>query len=148
MRWRASGRGRWGTSWSSFPRPTCAAYKRPQSLLDAFAQGDASVPEREVLERTARGSLAQRRLVRIDGAEHAKSGQATCRHCRERIERGVWRIRLVYFEEGRFVAGGYIHLSCRGDYFETADVFDHVLQFSAGLSAEEREELQREMTGA
>jgi hypothetical protein len=84
-------------------------------------------------------------LVRIDGAERAKSGQATCRHCRERIERDAWRIRLVYFEEGRFIPGGTIHLTCAPAYFETTDLLEHVLTFSAGLSDEERGELQRQM---
>jgi len=125
--------------------PTCAAYKRPESLLEGLGQATEVVPEREKLEQLARGTLAQRRLVRIDGAERAKSSQATCRHCRERIERDAWRIRLVYFEEGRFIPGGTIHLTCAPAYFETTDLLERVLAFSASLGAEEREELKREM---
>ncbi len=123
--------------------PACAAYKRPEPLLQHLAQTQASVPGGEGLESAARGSLAQPRLPRIDGAERAPSGQARCRHCHEPIEKSAWRIRLVFHEEGTFAAGGFIHLACRGPYFETADILDHVLHFSRALSADEREELRR-----
>ncbi len=123
--------------------PLCAAYKRPEPLLEALAAATESVPDREKLERAARSSLAQRRLPRIDGAERAPSGQAKCRSCREPIERGSWRIRLVFYEEGRFAPGGFVHLACRKAYFETDDILAPVLHFSRDLSADEREELRR-----
>lgn len=123
--------------------PACAAYKRPEPLLQALGEAPGNVPDRGKLERAARGSLQHRRLPRIDGAERAPGGQARCRHCREPIERGSWRIRLVYYDEGRFSPGGYVHLGCRKAYFETDDILDHVLHFSAALSDGEREELRR-----
>jgi hypothetical protein len=123
--------------------PACGAYKRPEPFLQALAGTSLEVPGREGLERAARGSLAHRRLPRIDGAERAPSGQARCRACRERIERGSWRIRLVFFEEVRFAPGGYVHLDCRQAYFETEDLRDQVLHFSRALNDEAREELRR-----
>jgi hypothetical protein len=108
-----------------------------------MAETTMDLPAREALERAARGSLAHRRLPRIDGAEKAPSGQAKCRSCRERIERGSWRIRLVFYEEGRFAPGGYVHLGCRQAYFETSELRDQVLHFSPALSGEERKELRR-----
>jgi hypothetical protein len=123
--------------------PACAAYKRPEPFLQALAESPPDGPDREGLERAARGSLAQHRLPRIDGAERAPSGQARCRSCRQRIERGSWRIRLVFYEEGRFSPGGYVHLGCRRAYFETDDVHDQLLHFSAALNAEEREDLRQ-----
>jgi hypothetical protein len=123
--------------------PACAAYKRPEPLLQALGETLENVPDREQLARAAHSSLAQRRLPRIDGAERAPSGQAKCRSCREPIARGSWRIRLVFYEEGRFSPGGYVHLDCREAYFETDDVLEHVLHFSPGLSDGEREELRR-----
>jgi hypothetical protein len=122
--------------------PLCAAYKRPEPLLQALEQA-AQVPERDTLAAAARVSLAHRRLPRIDGAEHAPSGQARCRHCRELIERGSWRIRLVFYEEGRFSPGGYVHLACRGAYFEQHEILEHVLRFSTGLTDEELSDLTR-----
>jgi hypothetical protein len=121
--------------------PLCAAYKRPEPLLETLAASVPAVPEREALERAARSSLAQRRLPRIDGAERAPGGQATCRSCRQPIARGSWRIRLVFYEEGRFSAAGFVHLECRKAYFETDDVLEHMLHFSPALSAAEREAL-------
>lgn len=123
--------------------PLCAAYKRPQSVLDTLGEGAANVPDREALERAARGSLAHRRLPRIDGAERAPGSQARCRHCREPILRDSWRIRLVYFEEGFFSPGGFVHWACRNAYFETDELMDQVLHFSRELNADDREELRR-----
>jgi len=122
--------------------PLCAAYKRPEAVLAYLADAQANVFDRERLERAARASLAQRRLQRIDGAERAPGAQATCRHCRERIERGAWRIRLVFFEEGRFSPAGYVHLSCAPGYFEGHDVLEQALHFSPGLGDADREALR------
>ena len=99
--------------------PACAAYKRPEPLLQALGEAVENVPDRERLERAAHSSLAHRRLPRIDGAERAPSGQAKCRSCHQPIVRGSWRIRLVFYEEGRFSPGGAVHLDCRKAYFET-----------------------------
>ena len=123
--------------------PACAAYKRPEPLMQALAETQQEIPHRERLERAAQSSLAHRRLPRIDGADRAPSSQARCRHCREPIARGSWRIRLAFHQDGRFTPGGYIHLACRKDYFESEAIFEHVLHFSASLSEGEREELRQ-----
>ena len=60
--------------------PLCAAYKRPEAILETLAAG-VEAPDRDALERAANASLAQARLRRIEGVERAK-GQATCHHCR------------------------------------------------------------------
>lgn len=123
--------------------PACAAYKRPEPLLEALAETSESVAEPEALRRAAERSTTQRRLPRIDGAERAPTGQAKCRSCREPIERGAWRIRLVFYEDGRFSPSGFVHTGCRKAYFESDDVLEPVLHFSPDLSVEEREELTR-----
>ena len=122
--------------------PMCAAYKRPEAMLEALGQSGEGGPERAALERIANASLAPPRLRRIDGGERAK-GQATCRHCREPIPRGAWRIRLVFYEEGQFSPSGFIHFDCRAAYFEADLAVDQVLHFSTGLSDADREELRR-----
>ncbi|MBI4292648.1 MAG: hypothetical protein HY661_14325 [Betaproteobacteria bacterium] len=123
--------------------PACAAYKRPEPLLQTLGGTLENIPDRARLERAARSSLAHRRLPRIDGAERSPSGQAKCRSCHKPIGRGSWRIRLVFYEEGLFSPGGFVHLDCRKAYFETDDILDLVLHFSSGLSDGEREELKR-----
>jgi len=123
--------------------PMCAAYKRPEPLLETLEGATQNVPAREALERAARASSAHRRLPRIDGGEPSPSGQAKCRSCREPIARGVWRVRLVFYEEGRFAPSGFVHLACRKAYFETGDVLEPLLRFSPSLSDEQRKELAR-----
>jgi hypothetical protein len=123
--------------------PVCAAYKRPQALLEALGQTPESVPGRDGMERAARRGMTLPRLVRIDGAERAPGGQALCRSCRQQIARGSWRIRLVFYEEGRFSPGGFVHLECRETYFGTDDVLEPLLYFSAALTNVEQEELRR-----
>jgi hypothetical protein len=123
--------------------PLCAAYKRPQPLLDALEQTTESVADQEGLRRAALGSVTYPHIPRIDGAEKSPSGQAKCRSCHEPIERGSWRIRIVFYEEGRFAPGGYLHLGCRNAYFDTAEVLEPVLRFSPALSEAERAELIR-----
>ena len=123
--------------------PLCAAYKRPQPLLEALTETAMSVPDRDGLERVALRSMAHERLQRIDGAERSRSGQAKCRSCHEPIVRGSWRIRVVFYEEGRFAPGGYIHLACRKVYFETDEILEQVLHFSPASSDADREDLIR-----
>jgi hypothetical protein len=123
----------------------CAAFKRPEPLLPALAATTADVPDRDRLERAAQLGVAHPRLPRIDGAERAPSGQAKCRHCQEPIERGTWRIRIGFWEDGRVAPGGYVHLGCRESYFETGDVLERLLQFSPGLDDAEREALRKEL---
>jgi len=123
--------------------PLCAAFKRPEVLLQALGEASPDLAARETLERAARTSSSFRRLPRIDGAERAPSGQAKCRSCREPIARGTWRIRLVFYEEGRFSSGGCVHLDCRRLYFERDEVLEPVLHFSSGLDESERADLVR-----
>lgn len=121
--------------------PLCAAYKRPQPLLEFLEQTTESVADKENLRRAAHKSVTNPRIPRIDGAEKSRSGQAKCRNCHEPIVRESWRIRIVFYEEGRFAPGGYVHLGCRTAYFESDEVLEPVLQFSPALSETERAEL-------
>ena len=126
--------------------PLCAAYKRPEAMHEALQAGGA-VPDRASLEAAVLSASAFHRLPHIDGAERSPTGQAKCRHCREVIEKGAWRIRLVFHEEGTFSPGGFIHMGCRRAYFETGDMVEHVLHFSHALGDEERAALKSELLG-
>jgi hypothetical protein len=123
--------------------PLCAAYKRPQPLLEVLEQTTESLSDQESLKAAALRSVTHPRIPRIDGAEKSRSGQAKCRNCHEPILRESWRIRIVFYDEGRFAPGGYVHLGCRTAYFETNEVLEPVLHFSPTLSETERAELIR-----
>ena len=122
--------------------PACAAYKRPEAIVASLADAPPELPEQVDLERIAAATSALPRLMRIDGAERAPSSQARCRQCKEPIEKGGWRIRLVFHEEGTFSPGGFLHLRCRAPYFETADVLFPVLHFSPALDDADRDALR------
>lgn len=125
--------------------PECAAYKRPEPFLETLGATTESLSDSERLESEARRGIAHRRLPRINGAQRASAGRAQCRSCRETIKKGVWRIALVYYEEGRFVPSGFIHLRCSQSYFETADVMGRLRRFSPELTEQDLSELRSEL---
>lgn len=127
----------------------CAAMKRPDVLLETLDYDEmAGVTDKEAeLRATATTGLEHRRLPRINGAERSPSGRARCRHCRETIDRDAWRIGLVFYEEGQFNPGGFIHASCALPYFETADaetadILPRIANFSPDLSGADLESLR------
>ena len=135
--------------------PMCAAYKRPDAMIEALETAEpvtsaaAGVPfDRAELERIARIGVTYHRRPRIDGAERSPSSQARCRQCKEPIEKGAWRVRLVFHEEGVFSPGGFIHLACRQPYFETDDIVDAVMHFSAALEEADRAALEQELAAS
>ena len=122
--------------------PLCAAYKRPEAMLESLAHAPEGL-DRAQLEHAAQPGVAHRRLPRVDGAERSPSGQASCRQCREPIAKGTWRIRLSIFDEGRFNPAGYVHLACCGAYFESDDIVERALHFSPQLAPADRDELKQ-----
>ncbi|MGE0816928.1 MAG: hypothetical protein AB7O93_26555, partial [Vicinamibacterales bacterium] len=117
--------------------PVCGAYRRPEAFLAALAAlADTSVPlpDRERLEAAAALGTAHHRLARVDRASRAPSGRAACRACREPIPKGEWRIGLLFWQDGRFVPAGYVHLACAGSYLETTDILDRLRHFTPDLT--------------
>jgi hypothetical protein len=92
-------------------------------------------------------------LQRIDGAERAPTGRAACRHCREAIAKGSWRIPLVFYEDARFSPAGFVHVRCAPAYFEAGPtgsrgagaLLERVRHFGRALSAEDLAEIEREL---
>lgn len=125
----------------------CGAYKHPQPYLDAAVDTTETIENAEWLEAEARRSLEHKRLPRLNGAERAPTGRASCRSCREPITKGAWRISLVFYEEveGRFQPSGFIHPKCSKDYFGTNDVMARLQHFSPELELDDIEELRAEL---
>ncbi len=134
------------THWFHLP---CAAMKRPDVFLDTVSEPEFRkvVPDVKDLRRTAEEGITYRRLPRVDGAERSPSGRAACRSCKELIEKDVWRIKLVFYEEGMFNPAGYIHATCSKDYLETNDVVDRIANFSSELDERDLSEI-RELSHA
>jgi hypothetical protein len=100
--------------------PLCAAYRRPERIAPLLRQGEAAagLSDRSNLLEQAELGIAHPRLPRIAGAERSTSGRARCRHCRELIAEGTWRIKLSSFEaSGFFEPLGFVHAGCAQGYF-------------------------------
>jgi hypothetical protein len=123
----------------------CAAYRRPEAFLELVqseeAPGSETIPDRERLVREATLGVEHRRVPRIAAAGRAPTGRATCRACKSLIEKGGWRIALVFYEEGRFSPGGFVHAACAASYFETSDILGRLKHFSPDISEEDLVEL-------
>jgi hypothetical protein len=128
--------------------PLCAAYKRPQPILETLESRTETEPieDQERLVAAAREGVAHPRLARINGAERASSGRAECRSCHAPIAKGAWRIPLVFYEDGRFAAAGFIHVPCAPKYFETAaDVMPRIRHFAPALAADDVKEIEAQL---
>jgi len=125
---------------------TCAAYRRPEPFLDAMKAAPdiaAQLEDRDDLEREAALGAAHHRLPRVNVAERASTGRATCRACRTTIEKDTWRISLVFYEDGRFSPSGFIHLGCVAAYIETTAIVPRVRHFTPALTADDLAEIER-----
>ena len=125
----------------------CGAYKRPEPYLEAARSTTETIEQAEWLETEAKRSLEHRRLPRLSGADRAPSGRARCRSCKEPIEKGAWRISVVYYDEevGRFEPAGFIHTKCAKEYFGTSDVTDRLKHFSPALGESDVDEIRSEL---
>lgn len=121
----------------------CAACMRPEKFGAFLATFTDPLPNREWLEETARVGVAHRRLPRIARAERASSGRATCRFCRELIEKGSFRIALQMFEDTRMNPIGTIHVSCAEGYFGVRDIVPRLAKLSPDLTEADLQEIQR-----
>jgi len=127
----------------------CGAFKRPEAILEALNAPEAAgtnIERRAWLEDTAKQGVEHRRLPRANGAERASTARAACRSCREKIPKDSWRIRLEFFEDGRFDPSGFIHVACAEAYFGTGNVLERLKQFSPGLGEEDEQSLERSLS--
>ncbi|HEY4102423.1 MAG TPA: hypothetical protein VGM44_00975 [Polyangiaceae bacterium] len=123
----------------------CAACARPESFAPVLSEYSEALAERGALEELARAGITEPRLVRILRAERASSGRAKCRHCREAIAQGGWRLALQIFEEGRFNPIGTIHAGCAVGYFKLEPPLSRLKLPSNALSDAELGEVVSEM---
>lgn len=126
--------GATSTHWFHLP---CAAFKRPEPFLPTLLESSVTVDGGDDLVREAQLGLDHRRAQRVDAASRAPSGRAACRACKANIEKGTWRIALVFYEDGRFSPSGYIHTGCVPAYIETAAILPRIRHFSPALTVDD-----------
>ena len=114
----------------------CAAYRRCERFVTLTPEQLEGIPDVAVLKERAELGVAHHRVPRIDGLERAKSGRAKCKHCKETIDAGLARIKLGFWEEGRFGPMGFVHLTCAPAYFETKEITPWLVHASPEESAE------------
>ena len=134
-----------GAEMTHWYHPICAAFKRPEPIVEFLKATTDPVEDRDLLLRHAEPGLLHRRLPRVDVVSRAPSGRAACRHCRELIEKGRWRLALVFYEDGRFAPSGYIHLTCARAYLETVDIIERITRFSTELTDADTAEIEQEL---
>jgi len=120
----------------------CAAYRRPEALLETLATTAEPIANTDRLREQAQLGVTDRRLPRVSTAGRASSGRATCRACKALIAKDTWRIALVFYDDGRFVPSGYIHAGCVQGYLETTDIIERVRHFSPELNNADLEGLR------
>ncbi len=120
----------------------CAAFRRPEAVLEVLEAATSDVADRDELVREAKLGAAHQRLPRLSGVERASSGRAACRSCKEPIPKDTWRISLVFYEDGRFTPAGFVHIVCAPAYFETPDLMSRIRYFSPALTDADAAEVQ------
>ena len=121
----------------------CGACMRPEKVGPALEALPSPPPDAEWLKRAVEFGLEHPRLPRLKAVERAPSGRATCRSCREIIEKGAFRIALQMFEEGRFSPIGSIHVECAKAYFDTKDIVDRMQKLTPSLTDADAAEIRR-----
>jgi hypothetical protein len=128
----------------------CGAYRRPEAFLAAIeASPDAITDpaERERLTREAQLGIDHRRATRLSKADRAPTGRATCRACKNAIDKDGWRIALLFYDDGRFVPSGFAHASCVPTYCETTApdaLMPRIRHFSPQITDEDASDILKE----
>jgi hypothetical protein len=117
----------------------CAAHRRSEKAVPLLRE-NPELPGQSELLREAELGVQHRRLGRIAKVERAPSGRATCRQCKELIEKGVFRFGLAIFDEGRFNPMGFIHVACQAAYFEVDVTPARLVRYLAPLDDATRQD--------
>jgi len=123
--------------------PGCAALMRPEKWMALARSQAVDVPDRDELERAAEQGIAHPQLTKLARALRSPSGRARCRQCRNVIDKDAWRLDLQEFEEGRFGAGGSVHVACATSYFGTADILSRIVRLTPELGDGDRTEIEQ-----
>jgi poly(ADP-ribose) polymerase-like protein len=120
----------------------CASERRAKPFAALLPTLEPPRPELAELEAAAAFTLEHHRLERLGALERAKSARASCRECREPIEKDGWRVALQPIEEGRLASWGFVHLACVGAYVGVKPRLDRLTRYTE-LEATDKDEIAR-----
>jgi hypothetical protein len=93
----------------------CAAEARPVELQPVLEAYDGDVPNRAELLASLPGNARDLGLQKVQKAERAPTGRATCMQCKQPIAKGEWRVAVERDVQTGGVAvkgSGYLHIAC------------------------------------
>jgi hypothetical protein len=94
----------------------CAAEARPVELQPVLEAYDGDVPNRAELLASLPANARDLGLQKVQKAERAPTGRATCMQCKQPIAKGEWRVAVERELQTGGVAGmkgsGYLHIAC------------------------------------
>jgi hypothetical protein len=117
----------------------CGACRQSEALIEALGATTEDVPDRAWLQAAAEAGAAHPRLQRLAGVQRDPSGRARCRHCRETIDKGAFRLQLQIWEDTRFSPMGFVHAGCGPGYFGVDDIAERLRRLTRGLPREDLE---------
>ncbi|MEO8180692.1 MAG: hypothetical protein ABI895_17800 [Deltaproteobacteria bacterium] len=123
----------------------CAAERRAKPFAALLATLSPARADLDPWGAAAALALAHHRLERLGLLERAKSARASCRSCREPIEKDGWRVAIQPIEEGRMAAWGFLHLRCVANYAGVKPSAERLLRYSE-LTPEESGEITLSLT--
>jgi hypothetical protein len=117
----------------------CAAERRPKPFAALVSALDPPRAELASCLGAAQLATTHHRLERLGVLERSKSARASCRECREPIEKDGWRVALQPIEDGRLGAWGFVHLRCVAAYTGVKPSAERLLRYSELTPEEARE---------
>jgi hypothetical protein len=125
----------------------CAADRRPDKVKAAIEAHEGELPDREALLEVASNGVANGELRFVSHIEKAPSGRATCQQCREKIDKGVWRVALDRSPDGVTPMGGSVHLTCAVDHLGSAGLAARLKRAAERLPPEDRDDALSAIAG-
>lgn len=100
----------------------CAAEARPVELQPVLEAYGGDVPNRAELLASLPANARDLGLQKVQKAERAPTGRATCMQCKQPIGKGEWRVAVERELQTGGVAGmkgsGYLHIACAMQFLQ------------------------------
>lgn len=102
----------------------CAAEARPEQLGPVLESYAGDVPDRAAILASLPAATRDIGLQKVQKAERAPTGRATCLQCKQPIAKDSWRIAVERELDNGGVPGmrgsGYLHVPCAAPYLQSS----------------------------